>query len=129
MKATGLQSLAIGLGEAQHAEFVCGNFAPSQTCLAARSNDPYHVWGLRQTTMKESVKNSVNIMRASLKATAAVGRQRKATGDMMMMPGTFIVDTQGIIRYAYYSQYAGDDPSIEDLIAFACIMRGESQGV
>ncbi len=108
---------------------MCSNFGPSQTCFSATSNDPYTTWGLQRTTIGEALKHSVKIARASLKATAAVGRQGKSTGDIQMMPGTFVVDIQGIIRYAYYSQYAGDDPPIEDLIAFARIMRGESQKV
>lgn len=109
---------------------MCSNFGPSLTCFASTTNDPYTAWGLRRTNLGEALKHGVKIARASLKATAAVGRQGKSTGDIQMMPGTFVVDTQGIIRYAYYSQYAGDDPPIEDLIAFARIMRGgESPGV
>jgi hypothetical protein len=52
-------------------------------------------------------------------------RRGKATGDFQMMPGAFIVDTHGVIRYAYYGQYAGDDPPIDELIAAAQALRAE----
>ena len=55
-------------------------------------------------------------MKASLRAFAAGLMQGKATGDVRMLPGTFIIDTHGTICYAYYSAYAGDDPSIETLV-------------
>jgi peroxiredoxin len=34
-----------------------------------------------------------------------------------MLPGTFIVDQQGIIQYAYYSEHAGDHPEVGELLA------------
>lgn len=40
-----------------------------------------------------------------------------------MLPGTFIVDQQGIIQYAYYSQHAGDHPRIDDLIEAANALK------
>ncbi|MBL8118364.1 MAG: hypothetical protein JNJ78_12595, partial [Anaerolineae bacterium] len=42
--------------------------------------------------------------------------QGAATGDINMLPGTFIIDRSGVVQYAYYSKYAGDDPSIETLL-------------
>ena len=55
-------------------------------------------------------------MKASFKALLNGRIQGAATGDAHMLPGTFIVDSKGIVRYAYYSKYAGDDPTIESLI-------------
>ena len=40
-------------------------------------------------------------------------------GNVKMMPGTFIVDTQGRIAYTFYSNHVGDHPTIDDVITAA----------
>jgi len=119
LKSVGLQLLAVGLGRPEHAAHYCGRLAPSQTCFVDTTNDAYYAFGLRQGTAGEALQNAFNIAKVSAKAIANGFVQGKATGDTHMLPGTFIVDRQGIIRYAYYSQYAGDDPEIPVLLEAA----------
>jgi hypothetical protein len=128
LKSAGLQLIALGLGKPEHADRYCGTLAPSQTCFAAPTNDPYYAWGLRQGTLGDALANSVNIVVASVKAAADGHRQGAATGDIQMMPGTFIVDTNGVIRYAYYGKYAGDDPDIAELVAAAQALQVGAAG-
>ena len=111
--------LAVGLGEAKHAERYCGKLAPSQTCFASTSNDPYYAWGVYQFTAKDILVNGIKLLAASQKARANGQTQGEATGDIAMSSGTFIVDAAGIVRYAYYSKFAGDDPDIDALIQVA----------
>lgn len=124
LKAAGLQLIALGLGKPEHAERYCGTLAPSHACFADTTNDAYYAWGLRQGTLTEGLANSINILRASAKAARKGHVQGKSTGDIHMMPGTFIVDTNGIVQYAYYSKYAGDDPEITDLVAMVHSLQG-----
>jgi peroxiredoxin len=116
VRAAGLQSVVLALGEPKHAERYCGRLAPSLPCFADDKNDGYYAWGLRQGTAGEFLANSLNVLKASARAMASGHVQGKATGDAHMLPGTFIIDQDGVVRYAYYSQYAGDDPSIESLV-------------
>jgi hypothetical protein len=37
--------------------------------------------------------------------------------DIMQMPGVFLIDTSGNIRFAHYSKDPSDNPSIETLLA------------
>lgn len=37
-------------------------------------------------------------------------------GDVFQMPGTFIIDSEGIVRYARYSRHVADHPPTADLI-------------
>lgn len=115
--AAGAQMLAVALGRAEHAARYCGKLAPNMTCFAATSNQPYYRFGLRQATLGEMAGNALNIARTTFKALSNGNLQGGVTGDPAMMSGTFIVDRAGIIRYAYYSAYAGDDPAIPDLLA------------
>lgn len=119
LKAAGLQLLAVGLGESKHAERYGGKLAPSQTCFAATTNDPYYEWGLYQFTARDMLANGLKLVAATQKARANGQTQGKATGDIAMSSGTFIVDSAGVVRYAYYSKFAGDDPDIDELIQAA----------
>ena len=56
------------------------------------------------------------MMKASVRAFTAGHRQGQATGDVKMLPGTFLVDRAGIVQYVYYSQHAGDHPDIKELV-------------
>lgn len=115
--------LAIGLGEAKHAERYCGKLAPSQTCFASPTNDPYYDWGLYQFTGKDILLNGIKLALATTKAMANGQTQGEATGDIAMSSGTFIVDTGGIVRYAYYGKFAGDDPPIADIVQAARTLK------
>lgn len=58
-----------------------------------------------------------NMYLASARAISKGFVQGEATGDTGMLPGTFVVDRQGIIQYAYYSTHAGDHPHIDSVLA------------
>ena len=116
LEAAGLQLVTLALGEPKHAERYCGKLAPHLDCYADNKNDGYYAWGLRQGTAGEFFSQSLNVLKASAKAFAAGHVQGAATGDTRMLPGTFIIDRQGVVQYAYYSQYAGDDPEINVLV-------------
>jgi peroxiredoxin len=112
-----LQCITIGLGQPEDAMRVCTASLPGHTCLVDTTKDAYHAWGLRRWTLAEGLSSSVKVMRATINAVSNGHWQGKPTGDQHMMPATFIVDTDGIIRYAYYSKYPGDDPEIDELVA------------
>ena len=126
LQTAGLQLLAVRLGEAKHAERYCGKLAPSLTCFAATTNDPYYTWGLHQASAADMRTHGFDILKASAKALFNGQIQGAATGDVAMLTGTFIVDQDGIIRYAYYSEYVGDDPAIDVLVKQAETLRKSS---
>lgn len=126
LRAAGLQLVTLALGEPKHAERYCGKLAPDLECLADDKNDGYYAWGLRQGANGEMFKHSLDILKASAKAAASGHMQGAATGDQRMLPGTFIIDRDGIVRYAYYSAYAGDDPAIDVLVSEAQQMRAQA---
>lgn len=61
----------------------------------------------------------MDYVKSTAKAILSGHMQGKATGDTQMLPGTFIVDVSGIIRYTHYSQHPGDEPQFADLIKVA----------
>ncbi len=109
------------MGQPKHAERYCGKLAPSMVCLTDEKTVPYQTYGLQQGKLKDLLSPSV--IAASVRALARGSLQGKTIGDAKMLPGTFIVDKQGIIQYAYYSKHAGDHPAIADLVAAANTVR------
>jgi hypothetical protein len=62
------------------------------------------------------VSKALPNLKAGLRAAARGHMQGATTGNIQMIPGTFIVDRAGIVQVAYYNEYAGDHPDIPDLI-------------
>lgn len=75
----------------------------------------YGQYGLKQSTIGQLL--NLDIAKATARAMSRGHRQGGATGDVKMLPGTFIVDREGIIQYTYYSDHAGDEPEIPALLA------------
>ena len=109
------------MGQPKHAERYCGKLAPGITCLTDETTLPYQTYGLQQGKLNELM--SPEVILAGARALAHGSSQGETIGDTKMLPGTFIVDKQGIIQYAYYSKHAGDHPRIDDLIAAANTLR------
>jgi len=53
---------------------------------------------------------------AGARAASRGHTQGQATGDQQRLPGTFIIDAQGIVRYAHYGKHAGDQPDLEEMV-------------
>ena len=45
-------------------------------------------------------------------------------GDAFQMPGTFIIDGDGVVRYARYAQHSGDHTPTSELIEALSGLRG-----
>ena len=82
---------------------------------------PYETYGLQQGKLGELMSPAAVV--ASVRALARDNMQGEAVGDVKKLPGTFIVDKNGIIQYAHYSKHAGDHPKIADLIAAANTLK------
>lgn len=110
----GLQVVAIALGEPKHARRFCGRLAPSVTCYCNQQADVYRAYGLERGGLRQAL--NPGLLLASARAAAGGHVQGEATGDVRMLPGTFVVDKAGVIRYVYYSQHAGDHADIPALL-------------
>ena len=107
-----MQVIAIGLGQPKHAERYCGKLAPSVTCLTNEKSHLNRAYGLENASVA-ALLLSPNAMKNGLRATRKGFRQGRSTGNVMMLPGTFVVDRDGVIQYAHYSKNAGDHPEID----------------
>jgi peroxiredoxin len=109
--------LVIAQGEPKHIERYCNKLAPSLECLARDDTQAYSLYGLTQGGLKEMA--SLNTMANLVKLMGKGKGGGPAIGDVRMMPGTFLIDGDGTIAYAYYSKDISDHPSVEALLAAA----------
>jgi len=114
LTAAGLEVVAVAMGDPKHAARYCPQLAPSATCLSDSTVEVYNVYGLKRAGLKEFA--SLDMLVKGARATIQGYFPGEVTADPTMLPGTFIVDNAGIVRYAYYSKHPGDHPDIDALI-------------
>lgn len=75
---------------------------------------PYRLYGLKRGSMSElfGLGSIVNGFRALFQGHT----QGKPVNDGFQMPGVFIIDTGGIIRFARRHKHAGDNPANGELL-------------
>jgi peroxiredoxin len=61
---------------------------------------------------------SVGMAVKGLSALARGHRMGLPKGDVRQLPGVFIIDTKGYIRFSHYSKDPADHPDPNDLLAF-----------
>lgn len=102
-------------GNPAQAASLCRQYRVEFPCLADPDLDAYRTFGLKRGSMAEVVGPGT-----WLKAAGAMSRGHfggRVIGDVMQLPGTFIVDRAGVVRFAKYAEHAGDHPAIEDLLS------------
>ncbi len=112
-EAIGVGVAAVAIGRPAHAARYC----KSITCLADAECNVYQTYGLREGGLREL--GSLDVMAAGVRAAMKGHLPGIGTGNTLMMPGTFVIDQSGIVRYAYYSAHAGDHPPMSDLMSAA----------
>ena len=114
IEKAGLRLAAIGLGQPKHAARYCPQYAPSLTCLCHPTADVHERYGLKKGTLAHlwDKRLAVNVNRAR-KAGLVQGFD---TGPADQLSGTFIVDRSSLIRYAYISDIAGDNPNVSEML-------------
>jgi hypothetical protein len=113
----GLQIVGVGIGEPKHAARYCPKIAPSLICLVPEegSDSAHRTYGLRDASGNQLLDPEVGkkLVKTVLKGNFG----GIPSGNVQMMPGTFIVNPQGKIIFAYYSKNITDHPQIEELVA------------
>jgi peroxiredoxin len=119
----GVNVVAIGLGEPKHAAFYGPRLAPSVTCLSRATPEAHAAYGIGRVTAGALVQPG--LLSAAVRATVHGHVQGKATGDASVLSGTFVIDAFGVIHYAHYARFPGDDPQIADLLRAAQALQVE----
>ena len=81
--------------------------------LADARREAYQAYGLERGAPSQVIgpRTWLPLLKATFRAGAG-----KPVGDVRQMPGAFVIDRQGIVRYAYYPRRQTDRPSSDELV-------------
>lgn len=111
----GFQVVLVGLGTAEQAERFKEEFSLSFPIVCDPQKKLYRQYGLGRGGVSSLASPSVLLrgMRAMSRGyTPGIPR-----GDVMQMPGVFLISSEGNILYSYYSRDASDHPPVDTLLA------------
>lgn len=114
-RAAGVRAVAIGMCRPDEAVLFCARRAPGVTCLCDPSQAAYRAYGLTRGTKKQLVGPAV--VAAAVRAALRGQMQGRTRGDPTMMPGTFAIDGDGIVRAVHYARHPGDQPDLAAMLA------------
>lgn len=84
-------------------------------CLTREEPDLYEEFGIGRGNPLRLI--APDALRAGARAASKGFTQGKATGDQTRLTATFIVDQDGVVRFAHYGKHAGDHVDIAELLA------------
>lgn len=121
----GIQVVLVGLGTPYRAEAFRKQFFLSFPIICDPEKKLYQTYGLGRSSVTRLA--SPAFLLKGLKALSRGYTPSVPRGDVMQLPGVFLIDTAGKIRYAHYSKDPSDNPTIETLLALKDIIRKEKK--
>ena len=115
--AAGLEIIAIGMGSPRRTAAFRRELKLPFPMLSDPRRVSYRAYGL----LKMSIRREASIASAAHFARNVVrhGGAREPDQNMLQLGGVFVVDPQGIVRYAFRSARAHEYPTAEQLIRVA----------
>lgn len=110
----GAEIVLITQGDERQTESFCRERDLPFPCLADPERKAYAAYGLGHGSLVQVLGPRVWVR--GIQAARKGYGMGKPVGDPWQMPGVFVIDRSGIIRFAYYSRDAADNPPNELLL-------------
>lgn len=107
--------LAVSPAEGDATEAICGMLSAPYVCLGDPSGEGYDAYGIERASMKQMI-NFHTLFRA-IGAFFKGHRQSRAVGDRERLPGAFVIDSGGMIHWAWRGRDAADHARSPELFA------------
>jgi peroxiredoxin len=111
----GVQVVLVGLGAPDRAESFKNRLSLSFPIICDPEKKLYQAYGLGKGSL--AAMASPGFLLKGLKSLSRGYIPGVPRGDVMQMPGVFLIDTSGNIRYTHYSKDPSDNPSMQTLLA------------
>jgi peroxiredoxin len=114
----GLSLAVVTQGTREQTQTFCAERAPGILCLSDPDQKAYRAYGLGRGSLRQTFL-STRVWRSNrnLKKTRGWNPELPPPGqDSMLMPGTFVIGPEGLIRLPYYYEDIADHPSVELLV-------------
>lgn len=112
----GAAVVLVGLGTPERAGWFCQEKQLPFACLTDPAKSAFRAYGLRQGTLREVLGPHLAARWAGLQRNPET-RQRAPREDWRQLPGTFVVDRRGVVRYAHRNRDAADNPPNHEVLA------------
>jgi peroxiredoxin len=114
-KKAGAKVVLIGLGTPERSAWFCedknlNGFA----CLTDPKRSAHRAYGLGRGSLRQVLGPQVYLQWARAAMLPEV-KTRFGHEDIFQMPGTFVIDTQGVIRYAHRNRDVADNPPNQEI--------------
>ena len=108
----------IGLGTPERAAWFCQDKRIPFTCVADPDVSAHRAYGLKRGSLRQVLGPQVYLRWTKARLLGDMPFPSANLGeDVMQMPGTFVIDTSGIIRYAHRNRDVTDNPSNDAVLA------------
>ena len=115
-EAAGANVVLIGLGAPEQAERFCVRWRLRFDCLTSPDRSAHRAFGLRRGTLNQLAGPRVWLPWLRNQVTGKP-QGRFGQGDVAQLPGTFVVDTGGIVRFAHVGRRSSHYPPNYDVLA------------
>lgn len=115
IEAAGGRVVAVMQGTVAQAQALCRQYGVGFPCLADPDLATYKAFDIKRGSVAEVVGPATWAAGARALSRGHIGGV--PIGDVMQLPGTFIIDRDGVVRYAKYAKHSGDHPKTADLVA------------
>lgn len=111
----GANVVLIGLGSPDQAGEFCARRAIPFACVTSPDRSAHRAFGLRRGTVNQVTGPRVWLpwLRNQL---GERHQGRFGQGDVAQLPGTFVVDVSGIVRYAHRGSRSNDNPPNDEVL-------------
>jgi peroxiredoxin len=117
----GFGVVLVGLGTPQQAEEFRGEFSLSFPIICDPHKELYRRFGLKRGGVSSLI--SPRVILQGMRTVTRGHTPGMPQGDVMQMPGVFLIDTGGNILYSYYAKDASDHPSVDTLLALKKLFK------
>jgi len=117
----------IALGPHTRAQLFCDERHVPFECLSDPTQDAYRAYGLERGNNRQLFGPQLILRYARALLTRDVDAAKLSGDDYRQMPGVFVIDRSGVIRYAHRNKDVADNPPNNDLLeTITAIEQGKS---
>lgn len=127
-EASGAAVVLIGLGRPDQAGWFCTQHELPFTCVVQPDGSAHKAFGLRRGNVNQVTGPAVWLPWMRNQLTGKRQTAWRGMGDTAQLPGTFVVDTEGIVRYAYRSRRSSDIAPNDEVLAAVEEIRRRKAG-
>jgi peroxiredoxin len=115
----------IGLGLHTRAQLFCDERHVPFECLSDPSQEAYRAYGLERGNNRQLFGPQLILRYARALLTRDVEVARLSGDDYRQMPGVFVIDRSGVVRYAHRNRDVADNPPNDELLDVLAAIRSK----